>query len=150
MPRSSRARSEAEPGPPAELFERICQVVRQIPAGRVASYGQVALVAGANSARLVGNAMARLPPGSEVPWHRVINSQGKISPRREGKPDPRQRRHLKAEGVSLDRKGRVDCAAVAWPGPSWQWLEAEGYDIDLLVLKSRNKPRRGIWVNWQL
>ena len=135
---------------PPELKERIYQVTRQIPAGQVATYGQVALVAGANSARLVGRAMAMLPAGSDVPWHRVINSQGKISVRRQGGPDPEQKRRLRIEGVRLDRQGRVDLPAVAWPGPPWQWLEANGYDIDNLILLSQSKGKRGAWVNWNL
>ena len=133
-----------------ELEERIYQVTRQIPAGQVATYGQVALVAGVNSARLVGRAMATLPTGSDVPWHRVINSQGKISIRRHGGPDPVQKRRLRAEGVRLDRQGRVDLPAVAWFGPSWQWLEANGYDIESLILRSRSKGKHGAWVNWNL
>ncbi len=132
------------------LQERIHQVARQIPPGRVGTYGQVALVAGANSARLVGRAMATLPAGSDVPWHRVINSQGKISIRRHGGADPEQKRRLRAEGVRLDRQGRVDLPAVAWSGPSWQWLEANGYDIESLILRGRSKAKRGAWVNWNL
>ena len=91
-----------------ELEERIYQVTRQIPAGQVATYGQVALVAGVNSARLVGRAMATLPAGSDVPWHRVINSQGKISIRRHGGPDPAQKRRLRAEGGFLRSRLLLD------------------------------------------
>ncbi|MHC4066568.1 MAG: MGMT family protein, partial [Planctomycetota bacterium] len=64
-----------------QLHERIFRVVRQIPAGQAATYGQVAMVAGLPSARMVGRALAALPDKSEVPWHRVINSQGKLAPR---------------------------------------------------------------------
>ena len=133
-----------------ELEERIYQVARQIPVGRVATYGQVALVAGANSARRVGRAMATLPMGSDVPWHRIINSQSKIAIRRHGGPDPEQKRRLRIEGVRLDRQGRVNLPAVAWPGPSLQWLEVNGYDIEDLILRSQPKGRRGAWVNWNL
>ncbi len=94
--------------------------------------------------------MATLPAGSDVPWHRVINSQGKISIRRHGGPDPAQKRRLRAEGVRFDRQGRVDLPAVAWFGPSWQWLEANGYDIESLILRSRSKGKHGAWVNWNL
>ncbi len=132
------------------LEVRIHQVARQIPAGQVATYGQVALVAGANSARRVGRAMATLPMGSDVPWHRIINSQGKIAIRRQGGPDPEQKRRLRSEGVRLDRLGRVDLRAVAWPGPSLQWLENNGYDIEDLILRSQRKGRHGAWVNWKL
>jgi len=132
----------------SELEARIYQVARQIPTGQVATYGQVALVAGANSARRVGRAMATLPTGSDVPWHRIINSQGKISSRRDGGPDPEQKRRLRAEGVRLDRQGRVDLPSVAWPGPSLYWLEINGYDIEDLILRSQRKAKRGAWVNW--
>ena len=143
-----RSRATAGNMASRELEERICQVARQIPVGRVATYGQVALVAGANSARRVGRAMATLPMGSDVPWHRIINSKGKIAIRHHGGPDPEQKRRLRIEGVPLDRQGRVDLPAVAWPGPSLQWLEVNGYDIEDLILRSQRKGRRGAWVNW--
>jgi len=133
-----------------ELEKRIYQVARQIPIGQVATYGQIALIAGVNSARRVGRAMAMLPVGSDVPWHRVINSQGKISIRRDGGLDPEQKRRLRIEGVRLDRQGRVDLPAVAWPGPSWQWLEVNDYDIEDLILRSQSKGKHRAWVNWKL
>ena len=140
----------AEKTPSRALEARIHQVTRQIPVGQVATYGQIALVAGSNTARRVGRAMAILPMGSDVPWHRVINSQGKIAIRRDGGPNPEQTRRLRDEGVRLDRQGRVDLQAVAWPGPSLQWLEANGYDIEDLILRSQRKGRKGAWVNWKL
>ena len=145
------------------LFARIHAVVRQVPRGQVATYGQIALIAGAATPRLVGRALRELPPRRAVPWHRIVNSQGKISPRdgRDAKtatgtatgiggPDREQRRRLKAEGVFLDDRGRVDFASVAWTGPSWAWLDARGYDVEALVLKSRSQPRRGAWKRWAL
>ena len=139
----------AEPGSKTQqLHERIYRVVRQIPPGQAASYGQVALVANLPSARMVGRALASLPNGTDVPWHRVINSQGKLAPRSDGKPDSEQRRRLRAEGVRLDRQGRVDLPAVAWTGPTWAFLEAEGYDLEELILKSRHRRRTGIWRRW--
>ena len=132
-----------------QLHERIYRVVRQIPAGQAATYGQIAMVAGLSSARRVGRALAVLPDKSEVPWHRVINSQGKLAPRSDGKPDPEQRRRLRAEGVLLDRLGRIDFAMVAWTGPPWSFLEAEGYDLEELILKSRHRRRVGPWCRWR-
>ncbi len=131
------------------LYERIYRVVRQIPAGQAATYGQVAMVAGLPSARMVGRALAALPDKSKVPWHRVINSQGRLAPRSDGKPDPEQRRRLRAEGVQLDRHGRIDFARVAWTGPTWTFLEAEGYDLEELILKSRHRRRTGPWCRWR-
>jgi methylated-DNA-protein-cysteine methyltransferase-like protein len=132
-----------------QLHERIYRVVRQVPAGQAATYGQVALVAGLPSARMVGRALAALPDKSEVPWHRVINSQGKLAPRSDGKPDPEQRRRLRAEGVQLDRQGRIDFARFAWTGPTWSFLEAEDYDLEELILKSRHRRRTGPWCRWR-
>jgi methylated-DNA-protein-cysteine methyltransferase-like protein len=85
----------------------IWTAVEAIPRGRVASYGQVALAAGLpGRARMVGKALAGLPPDSRVPWQRVVNARGEISlPGRSGEL---QRRLLRAEGVTFGPGGRVD------------------------------------------
>lgn len=131
-----------------QSFERIYRIVEQIPAGQVATYGQIALIAGLATARIVGYAMASLPAGSGVPWQRVINSQGRISLRKEGGESPEQARLLRAEGVFFDRLGRVDFEQVAWPGPSWHWLEENGFDLETIVLKSHDRRRTGPWLRW--
>ena len=134
----------------ANLLTRIHEVARQVPRGQVATYGQIALVAGAPSARLVGHAMATLPNGSKVPWQRILNSQGRISPRKEGSDgDWEQRRRLETEGVRFDNKGRVDFAAVAWPGPSLHWLEKNGFDVEEIAMRSQQKRRKGAWCRWR-
>lgn len=107
------------------LYERIYRVVRQIPPGRVATYGQVAAIVGSGTARTVGYAMAALERG-DVPWQRVINIQGRVSVRAGGMEDARQRALLIAEGVFFDRSGRVDLRAYGWDGPDMDWLEANG------------------------
>ena len=135
-----------EPG--AQLFERIYRIVNQIPRGRVATYGQVALIAGAPTPRIVGFAMAGLPQHSTVPWHRVINSQGRLAIRKDGGESPEQARLLRAEGVIFDRLGRVDFNQVAWPGPSWQWLEENGFDLEAITLRSQDRRRTGAWLRW--
>lgn len=89
------------------LFELIYALVRRIPAGRVTTYSRIARQSGC-TARTVGFALAALPDGHDVPWQRVINSQGKVSPRRNGNGDLVQRLLLEAEGVTFDRLGRVD------------------------------------------
>ncbi len=94
-------------------YQRIYEIARRIPRGRVATYGQVAEVCGlAGHARLVGSAMSALED-DRVPWHRVVNAQGGISPR-----DPscarRQRRLLEAEGVRFDPRGRVELERYRW------------------------------------
>lgn len=97
------------------LHARIHAVVRRIPRGRVASYGQVARVAGlASHARLVGYAMAALPGGTSVPWHRVVNAQGRVSPRATPGADALQRALLEREGVRFDASGRIELARFGW------------------------------------
>ena len=82
--------------------ERIWQVVALIPPGKVASYGQIAALAGMpRHARLVGRTMARLPQGSKLPWHRVVNASLKISLRRDSDGHLTQRTRLQAEGVDF-------------------------------------------------
>jgi methylated-DNA-protein-cysteine methyltransferase-like protein len=112
----------------APTYERIYAVVRQIPAGKVATYGQVAGIVGSCTARMVGYAMAALPYGTDVPWQRVINRQGKISPRGAGNDSLHQQQLLEAEGVAFDQQGRVDFIAVGWSGPDWEWLELNGFN----------------------
>jgi len=95
---------------------RILAVVRRIPEGRVATYGQVARLAGLpNQARLVGYALAALPEGTVVPWHRVINARGEVSLRRGGDGAMvEQRLRLEREGVRFDAAGRLALARYAW------------------------------------
>ena len=86
---------------------RIYAVVRAIPRGTVATYGQVAERAGyPGHARQVGYALHALPPGTTVPWHRVINARGEVSARADGEVLT-QRLLLEREGVRFDARGRV-------------------------------------------
>jgi methylated-DNA-protein-cysteine methyltransferase-like protein len=100
-----------------QLFRRIYTVVRQIPAGQVASYGQIAAIVGRCTPRLVGYAMAALPFDSNVPWHRVINHQGRISRRSGGDDDAIQQQLLEREGVRFDEHNRVNFNKFGWRGP---------------------------------
>jgi len=106
-------------------YEQVWELVRQIPRGKVAAYGQIALMLPppngvefeaykAFGPRWVGGAMANCP--DDVPWQRVINSQGKISPRPGGAE--KQRLLLEQEGVEFDAKDRVDFKKYGWKGPS--------------------------------
>ena len=99
--------------------------MKTIPAGVVATYGQVAAIVGCGP-RLVGYALASLPAGMDVPWQRVINSQGKISTRSDGAADPRQRQALIREGIVFSLKGTVDLKRFGWDGPDWDWLYERG------------------------
>jgi methylated-DNA-protein-cysteine methyltransferase-like protein len=96
-------------------YQRIYAVVRRIPEGRVATYGQVASLAGlAGHARQVGYALHALPNGTAVPWHRVVNANGGISLRSMPGGELVQRGLLEREGIPLDPRGRVPLARVRW------------------------------------
>lgn len=95
-------------------LEKIYAVVRKIPRGKVATYGQIARLAGLpRRARLVGHALAALERGG-VPWHRVINAAGKISDRGEPMFVDQQRQMLIQEGVAFTRSGRVPLDRFGW------------------------------------
>jgi methylated-DNA-protein-cysteine methyltransferase-like protein len=97
-----------------ETHERFYAVVVEIPPGRVATYGQVASLAGLDGyARHVGFALRALPEGSDIPWHRVVNARGEISARGEGGGEREQRGLLEAEGVVFER-GRIPLARYRW------------------------------------
>ena len=96
-------------------YESIWSVVKRVPRGRVATYGQIAELAGLEGhARQVGYALHNLPEGSSVPWHRVINAKGEISPRTAGDSHELQRMLLTAEGVVIDVRGRIDLKRFRW------------------------------------
>jgi methylated-DNA-protein-cysteine methyltransferase-like protein len=100
------------------LFERIYTVVRQIPEGRVATYGQVARLSELpRGARTVGWAMHSVPEGSDVPWWRVINAQGRLSGRPGSSLALIQRALLEAEGVRFGPDGAVDLETFGWDQP---------------------------------
>ena len=97
-------------------YDRIYRVVRQIPRGRIATYGQVARMVDRCTARMVGYAMAALRGRTDVPWQRVINSRGEISTRSRGDGALRQRKLLEKEGIRFDQRGRVNLRKVRWGG----------------------------------
>ena len=104
--------------------ERIYAVIRQVPAGKVTTYGQVSKIVGTVSARQVGYALAAVRENLHVPWQRVVNSQGKIS-----LPGSDQRRLLEEEGIEFGNSGKIDLKRFGWSGPDEAWLEANGYDV---------------------
>jgi methylated-DNA-protein-cysteine methyltransferase-like protein len=96
-------------------YDRIYAVVRRIPEGRVATYGQVASLAGLpGRARQVGYAMYALPRGTRVPWQRVINAQGRVSLRRSPGAELTQRALLEREGVRFGPGGRIALERFGW------------------------------------
>ncbi len=99
---------------PADIADRIYSIVSHIPRGSVSTYGWVAERAGyPRHARLVGHALRIRPDDRDVPWHRVINAQGRISLPRGSAPYAEQRCRLEEEGVRLVR-GRVDLRRFGW------------------------------------
>ena len=103
--------------PVKSRYHQVYELVRLIPPGRVATYGQIAAYVDRCTPRMVGYAMAASPPDQDVPWHRVINSQGMVSIRANGERDMLQRLLLEAEGVFFNKNGKVDLNAVGWKGP---------------------------------
>lgn len=103
---------------PESRWRSYYKVVERIPLGRVATYGQIAALAGfPGNAREVGYALAALAEGTDLPWQRVINARGEVSLRREAGRDGFQRHLLEEEGVVFGPGGRVDLARFAWePG----------------------------------
>jgi len=97
-------------------YQRIYAAVRRIPRGRVSTYGAIARVAGLDGqARQVGYALSALPAGSSVPWHRVINAQGRLSLERAASgAGITQRLRLVREGVLVDAAGRVSLEKFGW------------------------------------
>ena len=101
----------------APVYSRILDVVRQVPHGQVATYGQIALIVGDCTPRMVGYCLASLEFDSDVPWQRVINYQGRVSPRSSGHGSQVQREMLEAEGVKFDARGRVSFRKYGWMEP---------------------------------
>lgn len=99
-----------------EAVEAICAVIRRIPLGWVATYGQVAAMAGLpRRARLVGRVLQHLDSATKIPWHRVVNAKGEVSyslSRNGG--DVLQRRLLEKEGLEFDDNNRLDLERCRW------------------------------------
>ena len=112
----------------AGRYPRIYAIVRMIPRGRVATYGQIAAIEGSSTARMVGYALAALSSlDRSVPWQRVVNRSGAVSERSGGGGIARQRRALEAEGVLFDMAGGIDFDVAGWDGPDVEWLEKHGF-----------------------
>jgi len=120
----------ASPSDPMLFNNQVWEIVRQVPPGRVTTYGRISRLIpppglmpqrsyDAFGARWVGAAMAACPP--DVPWQRVINSKGEIS-LRPGAEE--QRRLLEEEGVTFDDRGRVNLNVHGWEGPDPQWCKS--------------------------
>lgn len=122
------------PPDPPWYNQRVYLITAQIPAGSVSTYSQIASMIPAPDvedpeqfdrlgARWVGTALRTTPAGLDIPWQRVINSQGKIS-LPEGSPSAdMQRQRLEDEGVHFSRGGVVDLGVYGWEGPDTAWLD---------------------------
>ena len=98
-----------------DINHRIWQVVALIPSGKVVTYGNVARQAGMpGAARRVGMALRRLPADTRIPWHRVINAQGRISLPEGSTSQLTQRERLEAEGILFRVNGSVDLRRFGW------------------------------------
>jgi methylated-DNA-protein-cysteine methyltransferase-like protein len=102
---------------PRNSYTRIYAAVRRIPPGRVATYGEIATRVGLpGQARVVGYALSALAGSTSVPWHRVINAQGRVSARGDGAGSSvTQRLLLEREGVRFDAGGRTSLEQYGWP-----------------------------------
>ena len=122
-PRRPLARRSTAPPP---FYRLVYRVVRRIPRGKVATYGQIAAILGQpRGARAVGMALGALRDAAidAVPWQRVVGAAGRCT-HRDGFQAGIQQEILAAEGVVFDRRGYLDLARVRWQGPRREWATA--------------------------
>ena len=101
------------------FYDAVYHLVRQIPRGRVMTYGQIATILGCpRAARAVGYAMRASGRMDDVPWQRVINARGRISARNDVERPMIQRILLKAEGIDFDATGACDLGQYRWEPPN--------------------------------
>lgn len=118
-------------------YDRIYRVVRRVPRGRVATYGQIAEIAKASGPRQVGYALHALPEGHDLPWHRIINAQGMISLDSGIGGAGLQRALLETEKVVFDEKGHIDLKRYQWKGAPEEPARKRSYSA-----KKKSKARR--------
>jgi methylated-DNA-protein-cysteine methyltransferase-like protein len=118
---------------PDVLRLRIYEVVRAVPSGQVATYGDIATIVGGCDARTVGYALNAVPKTAEepVPWQRIINAQGGIST-----SGVLQRKLLEDEGIVFGPDDRIPLAQYRWIGPTAEWAAERGFN----VLPPRDDP----------
>jgi methylated-DNA-protein-cysteine methyltransferase-like protein len=112
---------------PYRLYEKMYQVVQQVPAGQVATYGDIAhVVGGGCDARTVGQALNEIPKqrAQAIPWQRIINRAGGISTR-----GLLQQQLLEEEGIGFNADGCVGMRRFRWRGPEAAWAEAHGFHM---------------------
>jgi len=117
MPTRLKRRPFRAPPPQGDAaVAAICAVIRRIPKGWVATYGQVAAMAGLpGRSRLVGHVLRHLDPAIDIPWHRVVNAKGEVSYSLSRKgSDALQQRLLEKEGVAFDERNRFNLERFRW------------------------------------
>ena len=115
----------AHPEAIARRREQVCALVRLIPPGQVATYGDIARLVPGVTARLVGTMMAGTGADTDLPWHRVVNARGAVSPHAQA---ARQRALLQQEGIRFHTHDRFDLRAHRWRGPDPVTLARLGLD----------------------
>lgn len=112
------------------FYEQVYAVVRRIPRGQVTSYGRIADMLGApNAARAVGYALRALkdknddPDYADIPWQRVVNSQGRISIVNREYGADLQAKLLRSEGVEVSEDLHLDIEKYLWPGLHWMEID---------------------------
>jgi methylated-DNA-protein-cysteine methyltransferase-like protein len=109
----------ADPAEPVDFRATVLAVVAKIPKGKLASYGQVAALAGfPQRPRQVGMVLSGLPEGTPLPWHRVVNTQGYVPSRGRWWGAFEQIGRLRDEGIEVDDLGNLDLEAHRWDGIS--------------------------------
>jgi len=127
-----------KPPDPDSFNAVVWTIVKQIPEGQVATYGQIANMIpppdgvippdyNRLGARWVGNAMNSTPDGEGIPWQRVINSKGEVSLPKGSPGASKQRTLLEDEGIKFSDKGRINFKVYGWNGPSKDWLDEHGF-----------------------
>jgi methylated-DNA-protein-cysteine methyltransferase-like protein len=102
---------------PAPFREAVLEAVARVPAGSVATYGQIAWMVGyPRRPRQVGMVLKGLPEGSDLPWHRIVNARGYVPSRGRWWGAMLQIERLRAEGVEVDDQGNLDLQAWLWRG----------------------------------
>jgi len=108
-----------------EFSQRVIQLIQNIPEGKVSTYGQIADLAGRpKAARRVSWLLNSSSDKYQLPWHRVINSQGKIS-ERPGGGQQRQKKRLAEEGIKVSRQYEVDLKKYLWTPETINWEEMD-------------------------
>lgn len=103
----------------SERYQAYYRIIGSIPEGCVCTYGTIAALAGyPGTARQVGYALAALPEGLEIPWHRVVNSKGEISLDNHGHWGQVQRAMLESEGIQFTVNRRINLKRYGWPHES--------------------------------